>query len=120
MGGVFSSIGSFFGRVSGGYVGPGQVVRVNEQRGGAELLRMGSQGGTVIPLGQANAVVRQKPQQPVVIQVTADEGRMFVPRVQQISGGQTVQIVQQAAPQLIKASSAQTRQDLRRDAGLKL
>jgi len=50
-GGFFSSI---FGRASGGYVAPGQTVRVNEQRGGAEYLRMGSQGGTVIPLGQIN------------------------------------------------------------------
>lgn len=41
------------GRASGGYVGPGQTVRVNEGRSsGVELLRMGAQGGTVIPLGQ--------------------------------------------------------------------
>lgn len=46
---------SLFGRASGGYVGPGQTVRVNEQRPGVELLRMGPQGGTVIPLGQAAA-----------------------------------------------------------------
>lgn len=44
-----------FSRASGGYVGPGQVVRVNEHKGtGVELLRMGRQGGTVIPLGQVN------------------------------------------------------------------
>jgi tape measure domain-containing protein len=50
---------SMFGRASGGYVGPGQTVRVNEGRGsGAELLRMGAQGGTVIPLGQTQAVQR--------------------------------------------------------------
>jgi hypothetical protein len=45
----------FFGRASGGYVAPHSTVRVNEGRGGVELLRMGGQGGTVIPLGQANA-----------------------------------------------------------------
>lgn len=56
IGGFFTSLfGSVFGRTSGGYVAPGQTVRVNEHRGGAEFLRMGSQGGTVIPLGQANA-----------------------------------------------------------------
>lgn len=44
---------SLFGRASGGYVGAGQTVRVNEARSqGVELLRMGSQGGTIIPLGQ--------------------------------------------------------------------
>ncbi len=58
IGGIFKSI---FGRASGGYVGPGQTVRVNEQRGGMELLRMGSKGGTVIPLGQASATARQGP-----------------------------------------------------------
>ena len=46
---------SLFGRASGGYVGRGQTVRVNEQRPGVELIRMGAQGGTVIPLGQAAA-----------------------------------------------------------------
>lgn len=59
-GGLFGSalgsiVGSIFGRASGGYVGPGQTVRVNEGRGGVELLRMGSQGGQVIPLGQTRA-----------------------------------------------------------------
>ncbi|RSV15686.1 hypothetical protein CA235_07490 [Sphingomonas sp. ABOLF] len=49
-------LSGLFGRASGGYVGPGQTVRVNEARGsGVELLRMGSAGGTVIPLGQAAA-----------------------------------------------------------------
>ncbi|MBB4616903.1 phage tail length tape measure family protein [Sphingomonas abaci] len=55
VGGLFSSIGKLFGRASGGYVAPGQTVRVNEGRGGVELLRMGAQGGTVIPLGQKAA-----------------------------------------------------------------
>jgi hypothetical protein len=56
-GGALGSIGSFlgFGRASGGYVAPGQTVRVNEQAGGMELLRMGSNGGEVIPLGSGRA-----------------------------------------------------------------
>jgi tape measure domain-containing protein len=49
---------SMFGRASGGYMAPGSVARVNEGRGGVELLRMGAQGGTVIPLGQTQAVQR--------------------------------------------------------------
>lgn len=60
-GGGGSFLSGIFGRASGGYVGPGQTVRVNEQRGGMELLRMGSRGGTVIPLGQASASARQAP-----------------------------------------------------------
>ena len=49
------SQGGTFGRASGGYVAPRSVVRVNEGRGGVELLRMGGQGGTVIPLGETKA-----------------------------------------------------------------
>lgn len=65
---------SVFGRVSGGYVGPGQTVRVNEQQGaGVELLRMGSQGGTVIPLGQAKASSR--PTQTIVQQTVKVDAR---------------------------------------------
>lgn len=57
-GGALSGIGSFLGlggRASGGYVAPNSLTRVNEQGGGVELLRMGSQGGTVIPLGSQRA-----------------------------------------------------------------
>lgn len=63
-GGLFGSIlGTIFnmpfGRASGGYVGPGQTVRVNEHKGtDVELLRMGPQGGKVIPLGQTRAMSR--------------------------------------------------------------
>lgn len=63
-GGIGGFIGSVFGafarsaggRASGGYVAPHSIVNVNEgSRRGPELLRMGSAGGTVIPLGQAAA-----------------------------------------------------------------
>lgn len=65
---------SVFGRASGGYVGPGQTVRVNEQRGtDVELLRMGSQGGTVIPLGQAKA--NSRPAQTIVQQTVQVDAR---------------------------------------------
>jgi hypothetical protein len=53
--GVGSLLTSIFGRASGGYVAPNSVTRVNEGRGGVELLRMGPQGGQVIPLGQTRA-----------------------------------------------------------------
>lgn len=54
-GGIGKAVSKLFGRASGGYMAPGSVARVNENRGGVELLRMGSQGGTVIPLGQSAA-----------------------------------------------------------------
>ncbi|WP_333571307.1 phage tail length tape measure family protein [Sphingomonas sp.] len=56
IGGDILGLASLFGRASGGYVAPGQTVRVNENRGGVELLRMGSQGGSIIPLGRTDAV----------------------------------------------------------------
>jgi hypothetical protein len=75
IGTFFSSIfGSIFGRASGGYAAPGSIHRVNEHAGGVELLRMGPQGGTVIPLGQVNQRATQASQTTVVqpiIQVDA-------------------------------------------------
>lgn len=47
------------GLASGGYAAPHSIHRVNEHKGGVELLRMGSRGGTVIPLGQVNQRVAQ-------------------------------------------------------------
>ena len=44
-------ISAAFGRSGGGYVAPRSVTRVNEHKSGIELLRMGSQGGTVLSLG---------------------------------------------------------------------
>jgi len=60
-GGISSFLGDIamaFGRASGGYVGPGSLHRVNEGSGGVELLKMGSQGGKIIPLGETKAASR--------------------------------------------------------------
>lgn len=78
-GGALASLGSLFGRASGGYVGPGQTVRVNEGRGsGAELLRMGAQGGTVIPLGRAGTAQRAAPQITVLAPQSYDLRGVFL------------------------------------------
>jgi hypothetical protein len=56
IGGIITGlIGGLFGRASGGHVAPRSLHPVNEHAGGVELLRMGPQGGEVIPLGQARA-----------------------------------------------------------------
>lgn len=92
-------LGSVFGRASGGHVAPGQTVRVNEHRGGAEYLRMGSQGGTVIPLGQVNQQASQPSsasQGPIELRVYADEGA-FISRVEAISEGKAVEVTMAAA-----------------------
>jgi murein DD-endopeptidase MepM/ murein hydrolase activator NlpD len=56
--GTKAKLGSYkagLGRASGGYVGPHSIHPVNESSGGVELLRMGPQGGEIIPLGQTKA-----------------------------------------------------------------
>lgn len=102
LGGFFGSVTNLFGRASGGYVAPNSTVRVNEGRGGVELLRMGSQGGSIIPLGQAQAA-RPAPAAPAVVQLVVGPGQLFEPSVRQISGQVSVQIVQDAAPGIVQA-----------------
>jgi len=90
---------SFFGRTSGGYNAPHSITRVNEHAGGVELLRMGSQGGTVIPLGQANSPAAQPAsarQGPIELRVYADRGA-FISDVEAISEGQAVKVTMAAA-----------------------
>lgn len=108
--GIAKGVAGFFGRASGGYVAPGQTVRVNEQRGGAEYLRMGSQGGTVIPLGQVNGMASRGVgrQQPIEIRVHAVEGAMFVPRVEAISADVSIQVTQGTAGQIIETAISET------------
>lgn len=111
IGGIITGLGRFFsgGRASGGPVAGGQIYRINEGASPGRVEGFRPQGsGTIIPLGQMNAIPRQSAQQPVVIQITADEGAMFVPRVQQISGDVSIVTVRQAAPQIVQAATANT------------
>lgn len=95
------SLGKTPGRASGGYVGPGQTVRVNEHRGGAEYLSMGSQGGTVIPLGQVNQRVAQPSGQAGgVVRIIVEEGPNFMSTIRAEATGVSVQIVQATAGQI--------------------
>lgn len=92
---------SLFGRASGGYVGPGQTVRVNENRPGVELLRMGPQGGTVIPLGQAAASPARGGT--TVMQTIAVDARGAVMNDQFAS--QILARAQQGAAQIVQANN---------------
>lgn len=59
---IGSVIGHLFGRASGGYVGAGQLVRVNEGAGPGRVEGFRPQGsGTIVPLGQMNAANRPAP-----------------------------------------------------------
>lgn len=73
-------------------------------------------------LGIANQAANSRPvapQQPVIIQLSADEGSMFVPRVEQISGGAAVRVVQATAPGIVRGASRQTQADLVRSRSLR-
>lgn len=114
-GGIGSFIGSIFGRASGGYVAPGQTVRVNEHRGGAEYLRMGSQGGTVIPLGEANARAAQPGTQTGgVVRIVVEEGPNFMSTIRTEATGVAVEVQRAVAPSLIEASAQETTRRLSR------
>lgn len=100
--------GSIFGRASGGYVAPGQTVRVNESRGGAEYLRMGSKGGTVIPLGQVNQQIRPTAQGGGVATVRVELSGDLDARIVSVSGPVAVEVVSGAARPIIEAAAQET------------
>jgi hypothetical protein len=109
IGAFFSSIfGGIFGRASGGYAGPGSIHRVNEHAGGVELLRMGPQGGTIIPLGQVNARAAGGGGQTVIQQTVNVDARGVNPQgfanhiVAEVRK-ETVNIVAQASNATLKA-----------------
>lgn len=110
-----SFFSSIFGRASGGYVAPGQTVRVNEQRGGAEFLRMGSQGGTVIPLGQVNAqAARAGSQSGGVTTVRLELSGDIDARIDQRSAAVSVEVVRATAPSVIQGAVQETQRQLSR------
>lgn len=109
-----SFVGSLFGRSSGGYVPPNSVRRVNEGSGGVELLRMGPQGGTVIPLGQARAAPRgggnaASSRPPIVFDmrgavVTED----LLQQMQALARDESITVVRGAAPAIVDAATSKT------------
>lgn len=111
-GGGGGFFGSIFGRASGGYVAPGQSVRVNEGAAPGRVEGFRPTGsGTVIPLGQMNSMAAKPSssrQAPVEIRVYADEGATFVPRVEAISEGVSIRTTVAFAPKIIDAAANET------------
>lgn len=105
---ITAGLSAVFGRASGGYVGPRQTVRVNEQAGGAELLRMGPRGGTVIPLGQIDQQAARGGAAGGVVTVRLDLSGDIDARIQSLSAGIAVEVVRGAAPTIIDASARET------------
>ena len=109
IGGFLGSVfGSIFGRASGGYNAPYSVTRVNEHAGGVELLRMGSQGGEVIPLGRANQAVSPGGGQTVIQQTINVDARGvnpqgFAEHIKAAVRQETISIVARASSATLKA-----------------
>lgn len=109
FGAVASGIGSLFGRASGGYVAPGQMVRVNEGASPGRVEGFIPQGGGhIVPLGRMNALRQAGGQK--VFQISIDARNSVTPdgfarelssqilRQAAAMDGQTAQAVLKAAP----------------------
>jgi hypothetical protein len=101
--GVFGSVfkgllGGLFGgfRANGGPVRSGRAYVVGER--GPELM-VPNASGTVIPNSALSEGRRE-----IVVTLVGEEGRMFVPRVQQISGQTAGVVVREASPGIVNSS----------------
>ncbi len=103
---IFGS-GGLFGRASGGFVAPGQTVRVNEHRGRVEGFRP-TGSGTIIPLGQMNAMAARSISESAVARVQLDLSGDLDARIVSVSGPVAVEVVRGAAPSIVDAASNET------------
>ncbi len=103
---IFGS-GGLFGRASGGFVAPGQTVRVNEHRGGVEGFRP-TGSGTIIPIGQMNAMAARSGSESAVARVQLDLSGDLDARIVSVSGPVAVEVVRSAAPSIVDAASNET------------
>lgn len=98
-------------RAGGGPVNAGSLYRVNENAsaGNPEYFQP-SVNGNIIPLGNVNARAASSPsrQGPIEIRVYAEEGAMFIPRVEAISQGEAVKVTMAAAPALTQRAVHET------------
>lgn len=104
LGGIF---GGF--RAKGGPVSAGRAYVVGER--GPELM-VPNTSGTVIP----NSALGDGPRE-IIVTLVGEEGRMFTPRVQQISGQVAGVVVRQAEPGMVKNSVSAVRQTMRNNPG---
>ena len=122
-GGLLSALGFIFGQPTGipGFATGGSMLLGGSPGVDQNLLSLNGQPiarvsrGETLNVNPGSVTARgTAAQQPVVIQLSADEGSAFVPRVTQISGGTAVRVVQAAGPAIAKASAAKTQLDMTR------
>lgn len=109
-GGLFSAIGSIFGRASGGPVQAGSLYRINETSspGNPEYFQP-SMSGNIIPLGQVNqkAALAGGASSQVVTVRLALSGEIDA-RIDQRSAGVAVEVYRQALPATVDLAANET------------
>ncbi|MFN3474089.1 MAG: tape measure protein [Blastomonas sp.] len=114
-GGFGAALGSIFGRSSGGYVAPGQAVRVNEgaSPGRVEGFVGPSTGGQIVPLGRMDAA-RGGAQAGGTVRIVIEEREGFASQVQSMAQGVAIDVVRQASGPIIETAVNETNRRSRR------
>lgn len=104
-------------RAGGGPVAAGELYRINENAtaGNPEYFRPAN-SGTVIPLGKINQQASRSSagQGPIELRIYAEEGAMFVPRVEAIADGRAVNAIIVAQPALTERAVSETNRQMSR------
>lgn len=104
-------------RAGGGPVSAGELYRINENAtaGNPEYFSPAN-SGTVIPLGKINQQASRSSagQGPIELRIYAEEGAMFVPRVEAIADGRAVNAIVVAQPALTQRAVSETTRQMSR------
>lgn len=104
-----SALASLRGRASGGRVNAGEMYRVNEAGSAGRVEAFIPQNsGTIIPLGQMNALQGRSNGVEGKATVRLELSGDIDARIQQVSGPVAVEVVRASAPALVEASAQET------------
>lgn len=104
-----SALASLRGRASGGRVNAGEIYRVNEAGSAGRVEAFIPQNsGTIIPLGQMNALQSGSGGGNGTATVRLELSGDIDARIQQVSGPVAVEVVRASAPALVEASAQET------------
>lgn len=104
-----SALASLRGRASGGRVNAGELYRVNEAGSAGRVEAFIPQNsGTIIPLGQMNALQSGSGGGNGTATVRLELSGDIDARIQQVSGPVAVEVVRASAPALVEASAQET------------
>lgn len=104
-----SALASLRGRASGGRVNAGEMYRVNEAGSAGRVEAFIPQNsGTIIPLGQMNALQGRSNGAEGKATVRLELSGDIDARIQQVSGPVAVEVVRASAPALVEVSAQET------------